>query len=161
MRHSISILFLALGVAACGSSGNNGSSPDPSPCSQDTTAETYTAGMWKTSTGGVKVAIESATPAPPAEGKNAWTLFITDANGAPISDAKVSVVCAMYHPGTLSHGCAVAPVIVNAAQLDGGASGEYDVSELVFNMAGHWDVTITVDRGTGTKETVTFSFCLP
>lgn len=163
MRHSISLILLAFGITACSSNGDSGSSTNPiaSACSSDKTAETYTAGMSKTS-GGVTVAIENANPAPPQQGTNYWTLRVTDSSGAPITDATIRVVGAMTHSTTYSHGFPVVPEISN----QGG--GEYEV-KLIFNMGGHWDVTIVVKRGgtgdagtmdAGTEDDVTFSFCM-
>lgn len=159
MKHLILPVSLALGLGACGGTGDNGSSQSTigSACSTDKEAVPFVAGMSRTSPGGIQVAIEAAKPAPPLQGYNTWTLRVTDSNGSPISDATVSIQCAMTHGG-LSHGCALTPDIQNQG------NGEYSSSNVVFNMAGHWDVTITVvlagnaDGGAG--ESVTFPLCM-
>lgn len=155
----VSTLFTALALVACSDPEGGGStnSNGLNACDQDPNAEVYSAGMSKTSTGGITVALEDAVPAPPQQGVNAWSLFLTDGGGAAISDATLSVVCRMSHvgsTGSFSHGCGVAPEIQNTG------NGGYSVTSLLFNMGGHWDVTVIVDRDGAASEQVTFSFCM-
>lgn len=158
------LCLAAAGSVACGSDDKSGTtSAASSACSNDTTAETYVAGLSKTTAGGLKVEIESAMPAPPRLGYNQWTLRITDASGNPVTGATVKVVCLMVHTGAFSHGCAVTPDVLelgNGEYQAGDLDKDAGVAAIVFNMAGHWEITITVDRASMPQESAKFVFCL-
>ena len=96
--------------------------------------------------------ITSASPTPPAVGDvNTWTLKITDATGAPVTDATFSMI-KTWMP---EHGHG-SPLAVAAAS---NGDGTYAVTSLDFFMTGLWQVTFYATSGS-TSDSGMFSFCL-
>jgi hypothetical protein len=96
--------------------------------------------------------ITSATPSPPAVGDvNTWTLKITDAQGAPVTDAAFSMI-KTWMP---DHGHGSPLAVVAASNGD----GTYAITSLDFFMTGLWQVTFFASSGT-TSDSGMFSFCL-
>jgi hypothetical protein len=156
MRSLFLLSILAALAAACGngdstsgSSGSSGSSGGTT-CERDGRKDVYAQGLAKES-GGITVKIADAEPAPPLKGENALVLEISDAAGAPIDGATVTITPFMPDHG---HGSAVAPVV--AAKGD----GRYEVTEVYLAMAGLWTITVTVQPAGGEAQDVTFAFCL-
>ncbi len=96
--------------------------------------------------------ITTASPTPPAVGDvNTWTLKITDASGAAVTDATFSMI-KTWMP---EHGHG-SPLAV-AATSNG--DGTYAVTSLDFFMTGLWQVTFYATSGS-TSDSGMFSFCL-
>ncbi len=137
------------GGGSGGSSGGGGSGGMVAEC---TGTETFSAGIEKTGDNGtVKVTIESGDPAPPQVGNNTWMLMITDASGAPINDATVSVTPFMPVHG---HGTPVTAVITPKG------GGSYEADKVNFVMPGPWEITIDVSLTGGGSDSVMFPFCV-
>ena len=143
-------------TVACGSSsedpgtGNTGE-PAAGECSTPGEFDAYSAGMAKTGDEGIDVAITSATPAPPVQGDNEWTLMVTDADGAPVTGATLEIVPWMV---VHKHGTPVTPRITE------GSDGEYTATRVNFVMAGVWETTIRVTTADGVTDEVMFPFCI-
>jgi len=142
--------WLVAALVACG-----GEAPAPpakaTGCAAETRADTFGVGLRKTTASGVVVSLAEAKPAPPAKGDNYFTLRITDASGAPIDDATVSVLPYMPDHG---HGSALKSTVTSV-----GSDGRYTVSRMYLPMAGYWEITFTVTRAAATEE-ARFGFCL-
>ena len=101
--------------------------------------------------GHFKAVVDDANPAPPLMGDNAWVLAITNANGAPLSDA-AKVTVSTYMPDH-RHGGPSVP------KVGAGANGMFDVEDLTLHMAGTWEVTVSVEDQ-GVKDDLVFRFCI-
>ena len=87
-----------------------------------------------------------SNPNPPIRGGNTIELLVTDTNGQPISDAKVSFDINMTN---MNHG----KNVVTASSL---GEGRYS-GEVFFLMPGPWRVIVGIERPGQTK-TVRFDF---
>jgi nitrogen fixation protein FixH len=85
-------------------------------------------------------------PNPPIRGGNTIDVLVTDTNGQPISDAKVSFDINMTN---MNHG----KNVVTASSLD---EGRYS-GEVFFLMPGPWRVIVGIERA-GQTNTVRFDF---
>src|SRR4030066_865113 len=74
-------------------------------------------------------------PNPPIRGDNTFEAFVTDANGQPITDAKISFDIDMTN---MSHG----KKVVEAAHMEGGIFS----GEVHFLMPGPWRVIVAIER---------------
>lgn len=143
---------LLLGAASACSS-----EPDPAPtpvvtgCAAEKRADAFQPGLKKVAPSGLVVSLVDASPAPPAKGDNTWTLRLTDATGAPVDGATVTLVPFMPDHG---HGSAVKPTVTFT-----GSDGKYAVSRVYLAMAGYWEITVTVVRG-ATSDEARFGFCI-
>jgi len=118
-------------------------------CFNDKRADTYTANLVKSAASQkLKVTLISADPAPPARDNNHWTVKITDAAGAPITDP-IAVTPRMPDHG---HPSSVDPIVTP------NGDGTYDISKLYFFMAGLWQVTFSTNEVPA--DSVAFSFCI-
>ena len=138
-------------LAGCGSDASHadgGASGDAAAC---TGGQTYSAGMEVAGTLGLRIALESADPAPPGRFDNHWVVRLTDAAGAPVDSATLAVVPFMpaHQHGTSK------PVVVTAM-----GGGRYDLAPVNLWMPGLWEVRIAVTAGALTDRIV-FSFCIP
>ena len=146
----IGMTLLCLAATACG--GGGGDEPaDAWNCSYEARAEPYTAGMNRTTAGGLTVAIVESTPAPPLRGNNAWRVSITDDQQAPLDDMTITIFPWMPDHG---HGT---PSVPQIAPLGG---GEYSIDPVNLWMAGYWEATITVGDGVAPGEDVVFELCI-
>jgi hypothetical protein len=170
LRASLWSMAMAAALAslsACSSPSSTATAPDSGPsadaavdgvvsCTTDPRVDTYTAGMVKKSTSGALTAnLVSADPAPPALRTNAWTVKLTDASGAPVTGATLSVVPFMPDHG---HGSSIVPEV-----MPGTDPGTYTVGSLYLFMPGVWRVTFGVvpDGGTpSADDEVQFFFCV-
>jgi hypothetical protein len=75
--------------------------------------------------------------------KDTLVVILTGADGAPVTDAKVSLVGYMNHAG-------MTPVLADpvADDADGNADGHYQLP-FAFTMLGDWIVTVTVAQADG------------
>ena len=87
-----------------------------------------------------------SNPNPPIRGDNTFEAFVTDANGQPITDAKISFDIDMTN---MSHG----KNVVEATSMEGG----YYSGEVHFLMPGPWRVIVAIERS-GQTSTVNFDF---
>jgi len=129
---------------------DSGEAGDEVSCVGDPRVDTYVASLEKVSLLGMKVKIQTASPAPPANGVNDWLLTITDANGQPVENATLAVTPFMPDHG---HGTSVRPVITSQP------GGIYDVNPLYLFMPGVWRVSVTVQTDGG-SDGVFFWFCI-
>ena len=122
-------------------------------CATDPRTTAFHAGISaKSSKGTFTVAIVDATPAPPARDDNSWNLALTDATGAPLSVATLTVKTFMPDHG---HGSSIVPVVTPLA-----AKGSYSLSKLNLFMPGVWQITFVVSAADGTTDTAVFTFCV-
>ncbi|HEX6209160.1 MAG TPA: FixH family protein, partial [Methylomirabilota bacterium] len=92
--------------------------------------------------GGPRLSIALATqPDPPRAGRTELEVTVTDADGAPVTDAAVTV--AFFMPAMPSMNM---PAMKSEAALAGAGGGVYRGAIDVL-MNGRWDVAITVTRG--------------
>lgn len=89
--------------------------------------------------GRLRVAILSATPAPPARNLNDWTIAVTDAEGASQGDCTVSVGLFMPAHG---HTSTTEPDI-----RPGDGLGTYQVDAMNLFMPGRWEITFDLVCG--------------
>ena len=85
----------------------------------------------RSDSGALDVAVHAQAGRTPARGINAFRFVITDSKGAPVDGLQVTVSPLMPYMG---HGSSVTPT-VNAA-----GGGAYDITNVVFPMAGRWDL---------------------
>ncbi len=160
-RICVLTLFTLIG---CGGGPHVNSSPDlaiapgdmtfvPTACT-DPRADTYMADLTKpTNPAGLTVTLVDSDPGPPIMGTNVWTIKITDAGGAPVSGAGITVLPWMPDHG---HGTSVKALVA-----PGNSDGEYTISQVYLFMAGLWTVTLTITPpGSSTSYPVVFSFCI-
>lgn len=83
--------------------------------------------------------VVSLQPDPPRVGQNELAVWVTDATGAPVDDAVVTVDPQMPAHG---HGSSEEPVV----EALGG--GHYRAFPVTFPMTGTWVVTILATHGT-------------
>jgi hypothetical protein len=102
--------------------------------------------------GGVTVTLESATPSTPVVGPNVWTFRILDANGQPVTGAKLVLSQWMPlhgHPGP------------NFPTSTDNGDGTYELQPVDFSMVGFWQNKVEVKQPTmGMDEIAAFNFCV-
>jgi hypothetical protein len=147
--------FFAFVITACSSSGTEqtvDAAPEaaPSVCATDPRVQPFAAGLEAKTTSGLTLKIVDATPTPPAKGDNAWTLALTDAGGAAVDGATLTVKTWMPDHG---HGSSIVPAVA----ASGG--GKYALTRLNLFMPGIWEITFSIARA-GTTETAMFTLCI-
>ncbi len=144
--------FLAAACSDNDSARDDTGVVDDVSCEDDPRVEAYSDGVSETSlSGNVSATLLSAEPAPPARGINVWKLHVTDASGAAISDAPLSVSPFMPDHG---HGSPSVPSV--SAETD----GDYEIDDLNLFMPGVWRVTISGALSTDPNDDVVFHFCV-
>ena len=118
--------------------------------------DTYKANLTKTGTKGYTFTLVQASPAPPAQYANVWTLKVTDASGGSPSASQVALDPFMPLMG---HGSDQVPSI--AANAD----GTFTVTDVYLFMQGLWTVTVKVtqpaDGGAEAPlDSAVFEFCI-
>ncbi|MGZ3417965.1 MAG: FixH family protein [Polyangiales bacterium] len=149
------VLFFAVAVTACSSSGTDSTvdaAPEaaPSVCATDPRVQPFAAGLEAKTKSGLSLKILDATPAPPSKGDNAWNLALSDAGGAPVSGATITVKTWMPDHG---HGSSIVPAVADSG------GGKYALTRLNLFMPGIWEITFTIARG-DTTETAMFTLCI-
>ena len=98
------------------------------------------------------VSVESEVRPVPMRRIHSWKIHITDASGAPLSQAVVRVSGGMpeHH-----HGLPTQPRVVETA-----TAGDYIMSGVRFSMTGRWVLNLDIRARDGRSDTVTFSFVL-
>lgn len=104
-----------------------------------------------TTEGDLAVAIVDAAPFPPALGNNRWELQLTDASGAGVANAALTVDGWMPEHG---HGLNAAVVV---SELGG---GRYSAEPINLVMPSVWDVRISIESGDLRTEAL-FQLCVP
>ncbi|MCC7380315.1 MAG: FixH family protein [Deltaproteobacteria bacterium] len=145
-------LLLAVSLAAFACGGDTTPPPNGAGCVEDARADTYVAGLEKTTEGGHRVKMLEARPAPPDRGDNTWTFELADAAGAKVSTATVSV-----RPWMPDHGHGSTPAMFSGAPA---GDGRYGVGPVNFFMPGLWELTVKVELQGGAIESAKFSFCV-
>lgn len=158
------VALLASGaVWACSSSSQpDKSSSNSSSSSSDGTTisceseprDVYVANLQKTgqSTALTFVLAESI-PAPPAKGRNTWTVRVLDPrNGTAIAGATISAMAFMpAHGHSASNPIVVTPTSNNTAA--------YTIAPITLFMPGLWEVTLDADAN-GVRDRVVFKLCV-
>jgi hypothetical protein len=147
-------------VAGCGDAASQG--PDFSACA-GTPAVVYAPGLSQVSTSGaftatVLAASTEASPgAPPVDapaiGLNRWTIAISDAAAAAVTNMTVSA----DKPRMPIHGHSSLK-FPQVAPEDGGV---YVVSEIDFFMAGYWEMGLELSPADGPADRIAFPICIP
>ena len=142
-------------VLAAGCSGTDGvtlddGGPDPTETEDCLGAETFVAGISKTTTSGLLVAIGTATPTPPDVGDNTWTISVTDADG-PVDDLKIDLV-----PWMPLHGHGLTPPTYRAVSS---GDGTYAVPTFDLIMPGTWEFRFDAAADEDTPDEALFEFC--
>ncbi len=161
MKRSLAILVLAA-LGACGGTNHVAADMTPAPpdlaplvgklCS-DARADNWVLPIAKPSVNGAfDVSLLTSAASPPVIGDlTTWTLQISDAQGAMVDGATITV-----KPWMPDHGHGTDAV---AHVTPAGTPGQYSVTPLYLFMAGYWTVTFTITSGTVT-DTVVYSVCL-
>jgi hypothetical protein len=109
-------------------------------------------GMSKSTPGGeLTVAIDTAEPAPPLVGANAWTVVLSGESAEAITAADVSFSGWMPQHG---HGLNAVPLIQELG------AGRYAIRPIILYMPQLWELSVVVTRGDA-REAVTFDVCVP
>ncbi len=152
---------VVLGLAACSSSGGDKSGSSSTdltnavncPTWSDTSdpLDPYSPPVTHAGTAGYTFELLDAMPPPPATGTTSWTIRISDATGAPVTNANITNVKTWMpqhgHPSTAQ------------PQPVSNGDGTYTINNLYLYMPGVWQVTITAQAGT-TTDSAMFTFCL-
>ena len=140
-------------LAACGSDDDG--YDDVVLCDQETSKDEFVIGLQKAGEAGTfDFSLTSFSPAPPAQGNNAWSVMVmsTGAAAAPVTGAELLVTPFMPKH---QHGPGIDPEVTPTA-----TDGEYDVTPINLWMPGIWEVTIEVEAGGQTDQAV-FRACIP
>jgi len=149
MRVQVTACALSL-VAAC--SGDDGHGEENVDCSTVTGADTFVVGLPKSGEGGMlDFALMSATPSPPSRDDNTWTVQITDAGGAPLDGATLTVTPFMP---SHQHGSPIRTEVTPT-----GTPGEYELSPVNLWMPGVWETTIKAQKD-AVVDTAVYTFCI-
>jgi hypothetical protein len=159
LRRLLALALVAVPLAACGTGGSGGAGGSggsgiaTSLCDTDPRAMTYAVGLSRTATGApFKVTFVDATPAPPSDGMNAWTVRVTDGSGNPVTGATITLKPWMPDMG---HGSSVTPQITPM-----GEDGMYQVTLIDLFMPGIWSNTFTIKTASAPLATAVFTFCI-
>ena len=82
---------------------------------------------------------------------HSWTVTVTEPDGRPVEDARISIDGGMPRQG---HGLPTRPEVTRA--LGGGG---YRIDGMKFNMPGWWTIDVVVESAQGT-DSVTFNLSL-
>lgn len=103
-------------------------------------AKSAMAASLTTEVNGVRVELTSAPDPPVTDRKTTYTIRLVDAVGKPLTDARVTLM------GRMADGMSAAAPLRPA-----GEPGVYR-GEVLFTMAGPWDLSIRVARSAGRVE---------
>ena len=155
--HMMALPLVSLFVTAilsC-SSTEDGAAPgtiDGGPiitCESDS-RDVYVANLEKPGRAGTwKFVLAESSPAPPARGRNTWTVKLLDASGKPVTGAKIAVTAFMPAHG---HSSPTTPIMTPAG--DG-----YSIGPISLFMPGLWEVTVDAEAA-GIRDSTVFSFCV-
>ena len=148
--------FVALGCSSDsgdgngGGSGGSGGTVEPQGCSALGEDYPITVGITKSSSEGLTVELSESSPAPPELFDNKWTVTLSDGAG-PMAGATVTVDTWMPDHGHPS------PKTVSVTEI---GDGKYELFPVNLFMPGLWEVTVNVEDGAGSSDSVTFQFCM-
>ncbi|HVR20932.1 MAG TPA: FixH family protein, partial [Polyangiaceae bacterium] len=154
-------LVVGFVTMSCGCSGgdpigkeSSGTTPLPPGC--EGRGEAMVRGMVETSEDGLlAVTLADATPLPPVQGENTWTVDVSEAD-APVldeGDADAQVIANIYmaeHDHNIrKRGTMTAP-------------GVFEFAQFPITMNGYWEITIQVqsDADVNEREDAVFGFCV-
>lgn len=158
----LSCLFWFFEVASCcvagcsssdgtsnGPNGSSGSDGTKITCENDE-RDVYVANLRKPGQGGaLTFVLAESVPAPPAKGRNNWTVRVLDRSGTALSGAAISVNSLMP-----AHGhSASTPAIVTPS------GDSYTIAPITLFMPGLWEVKLDADAS-GIRDTVVFKLCI-
>ena len=145
LARSSLLLIIALG----GCSADTAEEPTKA---NPATVDTYHAGIEKVGEAGlVKLAIDSALPAPPAKADNEWVVSLRHVSGPALDNAQLNVVPFMPEHG---HGSSKKPVVTPLG------AGRYRLAPVNFMMPGLWETTIQINLADKRKDKVVFRFMI-
>jgi hypothetical protein len=141
-------------AALCSCAADPSDADDDIPtCGDAARYEEYVPGLETTGDAGTSFVLEHANPGPPEKGDNVWAMLVYDAAGDPVQDSSLSVSAWMPDHG---HGSPVDPVVTPGSFAD-----EFEVSSLVINMGGFWEITVRSLDGDGAEiDHAVFGICI-
>lgn len=145
MRRATRSPLLALAILAC-TTAMPASAQTPASPAGAASAEESARSRW----GSARLFRASYTPSAspvPLLTLHSWTIHVTDASGAPVSDAELTVVGGMPEH---THGFPTVPEVTALG------SGNYRVDGLKFHMPGKWSVIVRIARGADESDSVRF-----
>jgi hypothetical protein len=152
-RRGAALLLSALALAGCGT--KNAAEPpatedDGEECTGDFDA--FEPGMSNLALPGkITVELSEAAPSPPiVRSDNTWWLELSDADGAPVSGARL--VASPYMP---KHQHGSAEVVVEEQ-----SEGRYQLSPIELIMPGVWEVPLSITPEGDDESQTTFRFCI-
>jgi len=97
----------------------------------------------------MKFVLAESTPAPPARGRNSWSVKVLDGQGRAIDGAKITLTALMPAHGHSS------PTVPTVTPNGGG----YAIGPISLFMPGMWEVTVDAEAG-ALRDSATFVFCV-
>lgn len=156
-RLPLLILPLCAALGACNDDDGDDDSMDSAAdtmamqmCEQEDRADEFAVNLSKMGTEHSATLVE-ATPAEPFRGDNAWTVMLADAAGAAVEGVTIDVRPWMPDHG---HGTAVPTEVMEMG------AGEYMIDPLHLQMAGYWEITLTLTTADGATDEVMFAVCV-
>jgi hypothetical protein len=146
-------LIGAFVCAACGAGAAEGGGEQTASITDcEGRGEAYVPGMDRpTEDGRIDVALIEASPAPPANADNFWTIELSSEGGGPVEGAEVVAV-----PFMIDHGHGAPSQVATAV-----GAGRYELGPLNLFMPGYWEVTLTIVPDGEEESSVVFGFCVP
>lgn len=166
MRTSaITALFLTIALALPACSGSDGDDDGTGSHTEHTghdgtdstdascpTADIYVAGLEKAGVeGNFTVTLMASTPGPPEKGNNDWSLEVHSGGKAAAG------VFVEAEPVMPAHGHGTSPATVDGTS---DADGKLTLSPVNLFMAGEWRIELRLEASDGTKDTVSYRFCI-
>ncbi|MCA9671965.1 MAG: FixH family protein [Myxococcales bacterium] len=153
---ALATALFGLLLAACG--GNDSAATVPDSAAFDrcdgVDVSVFAPGLSFATTDGLfTVTFRSASPAPPARGDNAWTVALSDASGAALGGATLTIT-----PTMPTHGHGTSPPRFSA--VAGSEDGVYDIPPMDLFMPGPWRNLFTISAG-DERDTGEVWFCIP
>ena len=151
----VGFVTMSSGCSGDASIGKEPTGTPPAPGCEGR-GEAMVRGMTKTSEGGLlAVSLVDATPLPPVQGENSWTVEASKAD-APVvdeGDTDVQVIANVYmaeHDHNIrKRGTMTAP-------------GVFEFAQFPITMNGYWEITVQVqsDVDANDREDAVFGFCV-
>jgi hypothetical protein len=148
--------FLTIPSACSGSEADNGQHPGSGDEGCEGRGEEIVRGMKKASDDGtLEVTLLSATPLPPLQDENTWTMGVVR-DGEPVLDegnedsqVVANVYMAEHDHNTRTVGAMTEP-------------GVFDLGPFLITMNGYWEITVQVraDADADDREDAVFGFCI-
>jgi len=155
VRAALVVGFVTM-ACGCSADDSSGTESTGTEVGCDGHGETMVRGMTKTSENGLlAVTLVDATPLPPLQGENSWTVDVSMAD-APVLDegeADAQVIANIYmaeHDHNIrKRGTMTAP-------------GVFEFAQFPITMNGYWEITVQVqaDADANDREDAVFGFCV-